>query len=164
VEGTAARPADRPLSLVDEIRRVDDLATSVFEVCMAAAAGAVAVVFAVDNSEVQIGAAVIGFVLAFSALVAVPDVVLGWEEPDLGQESLRRILKNRQRRTQGAILVLITVVNLCLIAGVAVLGGVSGYGAAVAVACGGVFGALPVALLNRGELWPKAIRGRVPRR
>ncbi len=151
-----------PISIVDEIKRIDSVASTVFSVCMGIALAAVATVFAVESTVVQITAGFVGIGIAFLALGVVPDVVFGQREPDLSDTSLRKYLHRRRRNTQLAIVVLLLLVLAGQVTGLSVLIAdvADDSRVGVSAAVGGVLAGLVAAYQDRDELWPPSVRGR----
>jgi hypothetical protein len=152
------------ITLIEEIRRVDDLACTVFEVLMALGAAAVAIAFTVHVFAVQVAAGLAGFAVAIGAAFVVPDIVFAHGENDRSDSSLRRYLKRRQRITQGAIVILLILVVVGLYAAFdvavsdAVHNGFATGGVAVFAACVAAF-----ALRRReSDIWPHDIRNPEP--
>jgi hypothetical protein len=150
-----------PLTVIEQINRVDQIGSTLFEVCVAGAAALVAVIFAVDDEAVRLASAGAGAGLLFLALAAVPDVVLGVGQPDLGEDSLRRYLRERQRHTQVAALGVLLVALAAMCVAVGVLAAEldddpsTGYLAAAGMGGGGLLGAIA-----GGHIWPKELRGK----
>ena len=96
-----------PLSAVDEIKRLDAVANTLFEVCVAVSVGAAAILLIVGSDIARISVFLAGATAAFVAISVVPDVVFAQRQPDLSEESLRRYVKKRQRTIQGGILFLL---------------------------------------------------------
>ena len=131
-------------------------------VCMALVAAAFALTFTVDVRIVQLLAAAVGGVTIFVAMIAVPDTVIGTGQPDTGEESLQRYLRERQRHTQ---------MSLLWLAFVATVGASAAWGFLAAEASGDpdtgiilgiitfVGGAIGAAA-NPSALWPPELRGK----
>jgi hypothetical protein len=60
-----------------DLKRIDDIGSVVFTVCMAAAVSGGAVAFAVSDSGQRIALSVVSVILGVAAMLAVPDCVLG---------------------------------------------------------------------------------------
>ena len=148
----------RPISAADEIRRVDEISNTLFEVYIAIAVGAAAVVFAVDNNLIRIITFVFGTVAGAMALGVIPDVVFAQGEPDRSDDSIQRYLKSRQRNTQIVILVLFALVELALIIGLAFLISGRDVGSLVGGLVGGLVFLIVVAWRQRDWFWPPQIR------
>jgi hypothetical protein len=150
-----------PNSVVEEIRRVDGIAGTVFEVYIALATVAAAVVAAVDNNTVQSLAALFGVLFAFISYLVVPDVVFGMGQVDpTDEEALREYLKERQQKVLFAIYFILSAAYVAL-----------AFGFFLAIAVGDddpVFGLIiagvmllvwgVVAYFARNDLWPRQLR------
>jgi hypothetical protein len=151
-----------PISLVQEIERVDAISSSLFEVLMALGAAALALVFAVDVLAVRLAGVVLAVVVGITALTVVPDVVFAQRQPDRSDDSLRAYLKYRQRGAQRGLLVVLTVAWSGYSAGLgyaaALLTEDTGFG--ILLGAIGAAVCLIGAIIDRKETWPREIRGR----
>jgi hypothetical protein len=156
-------PSASSLSLADEIRRLDEIGSTVFEVYIALVAGAAAVVLAIDDKRAQIAAIISGGVLAVVSLAAVPDVVFAAGQRDRTDESLRRYLKTRQRQTQFSILLLLLALAATALSignGIFWADLFDRSSVGIAVTLGLVSGCAVVAFIGRDVYWPQELRKR----
>lgn len=148
--------ADALIDTKEEILRVDAIANTVFEVCMAVAAASVAVVFAASSEIAQAAAGVTGVIVGVLALIAAPEVVFGF-----GRSSAESYLKKRRRYTELAIIGLFLMVYLGLAFGLAyVVGDITEEElAGLVVGVAAVIGVVWIIKGNWNDLWPPEIRG-----
>ena len=112
-----------------DLKRVDDLGSVVFTVCMASAVSGAAVAFAVSDVGERVALAVLSVVLGVAAMLAVPDAVLGPQGKTLNH---RQYLAVRMTHVFAAQLTLLSVV-----VGGAIYAGYSGMGLSRALAAAG---------------------------
>lgn len=169
VEGTSAHVGTTPsaesgereldgvwIDVKEEILRLDAIANTVFEICIAVAAAAVTVMFAARSEVAQIGAGVVGVVVGVLALIAAPEVVFGFN-----RRTMRGYMKKRRKRTELAIVGLFMLVYLGLALGVAYLVGDVTDDAlpGIVVGVAALIGVAGIVKLSWNDLWPPELRG-----